>query len=213
MGIDKMASEYKTPLPAALAAMLETGINGVLSLDENSASRLQRLEDRVLELELKGIGILLYITATEDCFRVSTECEVEEVDTSISGTPAALFSLGMPEWSNNRAEVEINGNANLARDLEALFSKMEPDWGEPLSQVFGDVIGHQIGSALKQGADWAKNAASSTATTVADYLRDESGMTVTRKSLDEFLDGVDQLSDATDRLEARLRNLRQEPPK
>ena len=204
-------SEYRTPLPAAMAAMLETGINGVLSLDENSASRLQRLDGKVLELDMKGVGITLFITASEQRFRVSTEYE-GEIDTTISGTPGALFALGMPEWGNSSSDVAISGNANLARDLEALFSKMEPDWGEPLSQVFGDVIGYQIASALKQGADWAKSAASSTAATVADYLRDESGMLVDRNSLDEFLDGVDQLREAADRLEARLRNISEEPP-
>jgi ubiquinone biosynthesis protein UbiJ len=204
--------DYKTPLPAAMAAMLETGINGVLSLDESSAARLQRLEDRVLQLDLQGIGITLFISADEGRFVVGTEYE-DEADTVISGTPGALFAFGLPEWGNSSSDVEISGNANLARDLEALFSKMEPDWGEPLSQVFGDVIGHQIASALKQGADWARTAATSTAETVADYLRDESGMTVDRSSLDEFLDGVDQMRDATDRLEARLRNLREEQQK
>ncbi len=205
-----MGTDYKTPLPAAMAAMLEAGINGVLALDENSGSRLERLEGRVLELELKGIGITLYLTASDGRFRVSTENE-NEVDATISGTPGALFAFGMPEWGNSSSDVDISGNANLARDLEALFGKMEPDWAEPLSQVFGDVIGHQIAAALKQGADWARSAANSTAETVADYLRDESGMTVDRNSLDEFLDGVDQLRDAADRLEARLRNLREEP--
>lgn len=211
MGTSEMTSQYKTPLPAALAAMLETGINAVLALDENSAVRLQRLEGRLLELELKGIGINLFITASDDRFRISTEHD-GEVDTRISGTPGALFALGVPEWGNARSDVEISGNANLARDLEALFSKMEPDWGEPLSQVFGDVIGHQIATAFKQGADWARDAATATATSMADFLRDESGMIVDRNSLDEFLDGVDQLRDAADRLEARLRRLREEPP-
>ena len=192
-----------------MAAMLEAGINGVLALDENSAERLQRLQDRVLELELQGIGITLYITASDGRFRVSTEND-GDIDTTISGTPGALFAFGLPEWGNSRSDVEISGNANLARDLEALFSKMEPDWAEPLSQVFGDVIGHQIATALKQGAEWARDAANSTAETVTSYLRDESGMIVDRNSLDEFLDGVDQLRDAADRLEARLRNLREE---
>ena len=193
-----------------MAAMLETGINGVLSLDENSAGRLQRLEGRVLELELQGVGITLYITANDDRFRVSTEHE-GEIDTTISGTPGGLFAFGMPEWASNSSGVEISGNANLARDLEALFSKMEPDWAEPLSQVFGDVIGHQLASLFKQGTDWAKSAASSSAESVAEFLREDSGMTVDRNSLDEFLDGVDQLRDATDRLEARMSSLREEP--
>ena len=209
MGTFEMTSQYRTPLPAAMAAMLETGINGVLSLDENSAARLERLEGRVLELELNGIGITLYITASADRFGVSTEHD-GDIDTTISGTPGALFALGMPEWANSRSGVSISGNANLARDLEALFSKMEPDWGEPLSQVFGDVIGHQLGSLFKQGAEFAKNTATSTAEMVADYLRDESGLTVDRTSLEAFLDGVDQLRDGADRLEARLRNLREE---
>ena len=48
--------EYRTPLPGILAAMLESGINRVLAMDPNTPQRLRRLDGRMLQLDLEGIG-------------------------------------------------------------------------------------------------------------------------------------------------------------
>ena len=47
--------EYRTPLPAILAGMLEASINRILALDEDSPVRLQRLDDRLLNDILPAI--------------------------------------------------------------------------------------------------------------------------------------------------------------
>jgi hypothetical protein len=51
--------DYRTPMPGILALTLETAINRILALDEDSAARLQRLDNRMLRLDLEGIGITI----------------------------------------------------------------------------------------------------------------------------------------------------------
>ena len=51
---------YRTPLPAILAAMLETAINRVLALDDETPARLQHLDGRMLQLDLEGVSISLF---------------------------------------------------------------------------------------------------------------------------------------------------------
>ena len=86
-----------------------------------------------------------------------------EPDTVISGSPAALFTMAAPEglgdWGSEGSRVSITGDANLARDLERLFSQLDPDWEGSLSRVFGDVWGHQVAAGIRTGAGQARQAA------------------------------------------------------
>ena len=133
--------------------MLETAINRLLDLDENTPERLERLEGRMLQLDIEGIGITLFFAFNGQHVEVGTKSE-HEPDTVISGSPYALFSMAVPDeignWGTPESRVTITGDANLARDLERLFSRLDPDWEGRLSRIFGDVWGHQVRTGCKQ---------------------------------------------------------------
>ena len=71
----------------------------------------------------------------------------------------------------------------------------------------GETAGFQFASGLKQGADAVQEAARQTADMAGAWFRDESDMVARPEELGEFSDSVDGLSDAIERLEARIRNL------
>ena len=52
--------------------------------------------------------------------------------------------------------------------------------------------------------DWGRKASSAFATNVAEYLQEEGRDVPTRVEVEEYLEAVDQLREATDRLDARL---------
>ena len=167
-------ADYITPLPAMLALALETAINQVLQLDLESPSRVNKLEGRLLQLDLEGLNISLFFTFKHGNVRVSLDAE-ETADTTISGTPVALFSMAEPEdtdWGLPDSKVQINGDASLARDLERIFSKLEPDWEGPLSGMLGDVAGHQVAQGIRQGVEAAKETASTASKIFADFMKD-----------------------------------------
>lgn len=166
--------EYLTPLPALLAHTLETAINKVLQLDMESPARVNKLQGRLLQVDLKGLAITLFFTFKHGVVRVSLEADGQP-DTVISGTPVALFSIAEPEgaeWGLPDSKVQINGDASLARDLERIFSKLEPDWEGPLAGMFGDVAGHQIAQGLKQGAESARETARSASKVLSEIIKD-----------------------------------------
>jgi ubiquinone biosynthesis protein UbiJ len=204
-------AEYKTPLPQLFADTLEAGINKVLALDQDSARRLQKLEDRILQLDLEGLGITLYLTAESGAVLISLSMEGEP-DTVISGTPFALFAMAAPgdtgSWDLPGSRVRISGDANLARDMEQAFSQLDPDWEQPLASLFGDVIGFQFAAGLKQGVEAVREAAQSTVEMAGSYLRDEATALVRPFEMKSFGDDVDKLREAVSRLEDRLKNLR-----
>jgi len=206
-----MASNYKTPLPQLLADTLEAGVNQVLALDQESARRLEKLEGRILQLDLEGLGITLYFTAESGAVLISLSLEGEP-DTVISGTPFALFAMAAPgdtaSWGLPGSRVQISGDANLARDMEQVFSQLDPDWEQPLASLFGDVIGFQFAAGLKQGVEAVREAAQSTAEMAGAYLRDEASALVRPFEIKSFGDDVEKLRNAVESLEARLKKIR-----
>lgn len=157
-----------------LAFALETAINNFLQMDEKSPERVRKLEGRLLQVDLKGLGITLFFTFKHGVVRVRLEAEGTP-DAVISGTPIALFKMAEPEeadWGLPDSKVHINGDASLARDLERIFRKLEPDWEGPLAGMFGDVAGHQIAQGLRQGAETAKETVRSAGKVISEIIKD-----------------------------------------
>lgn len=217
--------DYRTPLPALLAASLQASLNAILDLDRNSTARIGRLSGRVLKLVLEGTGVELYFTAGSQGIEVLLEppaspesVDQREADATVRGTPAALFSMaasGLGEgWSSPGSTVSIAGDAGLARDFERLFSRLDPDVEGSLSGMFGDVFGHQLAFGLRQGARRARETAGVAREVLGEVLREgarggRSGPLIGRAEARRFADAVDELRDAVERLEARLRIMAQ----
>ena len=64
-------------------------------------------------------------------------------------------------------------------------------------------------SAVRQGLAHAKETASHLTTDTADWLRDEARLAIAPGEVEGFLDGVDELRERSERLEARLARLEQ----
>lgn len=207
--------QYRTPLPSIMATMLETAINRVLALDEDTPARLQHLDDRMLQLDLEGVGISLFFAFTATRVHVSIDSS-DEPDTIISGSPFALFAMAVPEgdggWGGAGSRVNISGDATLARDLERLFSRLDPDWESTLARLFGDVWGHQVAAGIRNGAEQAKEAASKTAEMVSEFLKRDDGTLVKVAEISDFADAVDETREAVERLEAKLTVMQENHP-
>jgi ubiquinone biosynthesis protein UbiJ len=200
--------EYKTPLPGILAAMLESAINRLLDLDDDTPERMERLQGRMLQLNIEGVGVTLFFAFNGRQVEVGTRSEYEP-DTVISGVPVALFAMAVPDgisnWGAPESRVSITGDANLARDLERLFSRLDPDWEGRLSRIFGDVWGHQVAAGLRAGAEQARDAAENAGDMISEYLQQNQGPVIRREEIEEFTQSVADASDSVDRLEARIR--------
>lgn len=205
-------SAYRTPLPALLATTLEAAINRLLAMDEEAPQRLAALKGRQVKVELDGAGIDLYFVFSE--FRVAVNLDAEgEPDTVISASPFALFAMALPDgeqsWGRPGSGVRISGDALLARDLERLFSRLDPDWEAQLSNWFGEVAGYQLASGARGAAEQFRATLATLEDMTADFLQRPASPVAQKEEIASFGKAVDTLRDATGRLEARLRLLRE----
>ncbi|MCU0988327.1 MAG: SCP2 sterol-binding domain-containing protein [Xanthomonadales bacterium] len=200
--------DYRTPLPGLLAATLETAINRILALDDASNERLQRLDGRMLRLDLQGLGIELFFAFNGPHVEVGTRSR-HEPDTVVSGSPFALFSMAAPDqaarWGEPASRVTISGDATLARDLERLFAQLDPDWEGRLARLLGDVWGHQVAAGLRAGAAQARQSAGNAGEMLREYLQGSRGPLARTEEIEAFGAAVDELGADAERLEARLR--------
>ena len=207
-------AEYRTPLPGILAALLEGGVNRILAMDRNAPQRLQRLDNRMLQLDIEGLGITLYFAFSDHRVEVGTRSDAEP-DTVISGSPTALFAMAAPEgagnWGSDASRVSISGDATLARDLERVFSQLEPDWEGSLSRIFGDVWGHQVATGLRSGAAQAKETVSTAGEMVDEYHKSAQGPVILSNEFAEFADAVDELDETSERIAERLGEIEKAP--
>jgi ubiquinone biosynthesis protein UbiJ len=138
-----------------------------------------------------------------------------EPDTVISGSPFALFSMAAPDeaarWGEPASRVTITGDATLARDLERLFSQLDPDWEGRLSRLLGDVWGHQVAAGLRAGAAQAKQSASSAGEMLREYLQGSRGPLARREEVETFDAAITELAEDVERLERRVRKVTDGP--
>ena len=193
-----------------LAAVLETAINRWLRLDETSLDRLQPLQGRIIEWYIDGLGRSLYFVPGPQSMQVLSRYE-GEVDTTISaGLGGLLQSLTRrPEDALFEHSLRISGDTELGQAFQDLLTSVDVDWEEQLSHITGDSIAHQAGKTLRALQLWLSDSSRTLRLDLSEYLQEEARILPTRIEIQHFLDQVDQLRTDTDRLEARIRRLRQ----
>ena len=189
---------------------LEAALNRVLALDPDARSSLRALDGRRVALKVESPPLALEVRVEGDALRVGPLDGEREPDLGVRGTLAGLLGQ-LPMFRRDDAppvgKLRIEGDAELARRLQALAHNFDPDWHKPFADVFGDVIGVQVANAfataLKQARDFATNGAE----TLAEYVTEESRDVVPKAELEAFHDDVDALRDDVERLAARIARL------
>jgi ubiquinone biosynthesis protein UbiJ len=102
----------------------------------------------------------------------------------------------------------VSGDAELARRLQTLAGRFDPDWQQPFVAVFGDLIGVQIANGVRRALEQLRDLGGSLARNAADFVTEESRDVVGREELNAFHDDVDAIRDDVERLQARVERLR-----
>lgn len=197
-------SRYLTPFPGLLARAIEQALNQAIAADPAGRERLAILEGRGIKLALSGLGIDLYFSGEPGRLTVLAESDLPP-DTVIRGSPAALLAMAAPDWFGKHSGVRIEGDAGAAQALEQLLRKLDPDWEGMLTDQLGDVLGHQVWRFLKDGLLSSRRLAGVAGEQFGHYLREESGLLTTRAEFQAFSRDIDEVREAVDRMEVRLR--------
>lgn len=196
------------PLRTLGGRALETALNHALSLDPDSQASLKTLEGRRLDVHLRGPDLVMAMRVVEGKLKVGPS-DAEQPALRVSATPGGLLAMVMHAGHEGIApgKVDIAGDADLARRLEKLARGYAPDFEAAFARVFGDVIGVQLARAFAKALSHVRDSGRHFAEDGADWLREESRLSVAPGEMDDFLDEVDHLRERAERLNARIQRL------
>lgn len=200
---------FNWKVPAGRA--LEAALNRALALDPDTRAALGPLDGRSVELTVESPPLALRLRVEGERLVVGPADPGNEPDLGVRATLAGLLAQ-LPMFRRDDAppvgRMRVSGDADLARRLQRLAERFDPDWQQPFVAMFGDVVGVQMANAVAAGLRHARDAGRDLAETAAEYVTEESRDVVPRAELDAFHDDVDTLRDDASRLAARISRLR-----
>jgi len=189
---------------------LEAALNRALALDPDTRAALAPLDGRSIELTIDAPSLALQLRVQGERFVVGPVDASREPDLAVRSTLAGLLAQ-LPFLKRNDAptvgRMRVSGDAELARHLQRLAGRFDPDWQQPFASVFGDVLGVQVANAFASALKQARATASALAESAAEYVTEESRDVVGRDELNAFHDDVDAIRDDVERVAARVARL------
>lgn len=196
---------------ALLANPLGRALDHLLELDPDARERLRPLAGRQLVLQLKGTPARIRLALDADArWSVALQRDAQtgeatpvEADLRLTASPGTILRL-LASGEAGVGQLRIEGDAELARQLERLARSWTPDLDAVFTRPFGDVLGFQLARVARALGQGVRRGLQRATVQVSEYLVEESRDVVSRTELDVFLDDVDTLRDRVDGLERRL---------
>ena len=202
-------SPFNWKVPAGRA--LEAALNRALALDPETRAALAPLQGRSVELAVESPPLAMRLLVEGERLTVGPAEPGNEPELGVRSTLGGLIA-NLPMLRRDDAppvgRMRVSADADLARRLQRMAERFDPDWQQPFVAVFGEVIGVQVAKAIASGLRHARDAGRDLAETAAEYVTEESRDVVARAELDAFHDDVDTLRDDAARLAARVARLR-----
>ena len=106
-----------------------------------------------------------------------------------------------------RAQIEIDGPADLAGAVDAVVRDLGWDFEEDLSRVFGDVVAHRLASGGRVFAAWQREALTRLGENFTEYWVEERPLLLRPADAQRFRDDATRLRDEVAQLEKRIERL------
>ena len=175
-------------------------INHLLKAAPWALQRLAPHAGKTIAVRVGPIPLKLSIDSTGE-FRSAQSDVTADVTVDINPT---IFMRVLTEGRGALTNADISGDTSLAQTLAFLAQNLRWDYEEDLSKVVGDVAAHRIGSTARGIGDWAKGSADSFMQMSTDFWTEERPTIAKSDDVAEFVASVDELRDATARLEKRI---------
>jgi ubiquinone biosynthesis protein UbiJ len=195
---------------SAPLAICESTVNRLLALDLENARRLADVQGLVLLIDIKGLGIQVFIVPGIDSVQLFNTYAAEP-DCTIRGTPATLIEAVMSSNGTSQVfagQLEIIGDNYIAQRLFAVIHSLNIDWETVLNPLLGEQVSSKLSHSVQNTQARVKQSCHSFLTTVRHYLvNQEHGVLPDDTELTMFLNHVDQLRDDIERLSVRIDHL------
>lgn len=134
--------------------------------------------------------------------------EAEAPDARIRLTPDILGEF-LTDRNSTWRKVQAEGDTDFLQAIAKVATHLRWDIEEDLSRLTGDIAAHRIVRVGRSLAGWPGEAGANLAAGTAEYLTEEIHLLVTPLEAQRFVEEVDALRDAVERLDKRIGLLEQ----
>lgn len=188
---------------------MEQTINTALSMDPAAQSKLKPLNGCVLEVHIRNANQSLFIgTKGGKVVLLSAE---QAPTVTLSGTVSAFIQVAVLRKADEllrRREIEFSGDAVRAQQIQRFASQLDIDWEGLLAKFVGDTPARLLGSGAKQMLTIARTFSQNFVGDLEEYMKFEMRFLPSRRMSEKQFQAIDQVRLATDRLEARVKSLK-----
>jgi len=199
-----------TKLPHTITTLIEIALNRYLDMDPDTKATMPAMAGKVIKITIREMDLPLIMRVSDNRIDVLSSYDLD-IDSEMRASVFSLMKLGMAGDASASAmggDIEMSGDLETGRQFRDLLSKVDIDWEEILSQYAGDIVAHKIGNSVRMLANWGKKTADSLRKDVSEYLQEESRQIPSQYEIKEYLAKVDDIRLASDRAEARVKQLK-----
>jgi len=199
-------------LNVATFAALERAINAALAMDPATRQRLQALDGNCFLLEFTEPAIKVYVLIDEDHINLPVFYEAKPT-THLIGPLSEFITLAA---AKDKPSALVNSGVRLQGDsaplirLADVLADVELDWEGELAKLVGDVPAHMFGAASRQFLRFGKRTHETFLRHLEEYLHEEARLLPTQLEVEDFISGVQKLSQDVERIDARIKRLQQQ---
>ena len=201
----------------AFAKLLESAVNRALIYDPGSRAALDKLAGKILGVQFTRPAIDLFCVFEQGRVRLNFYGD-EPADCTLTGSlPAVLGLLRREHPSLAGTGVTVVGDLVLLQKLQRVLAALELDWEQAVNEAAAGVVGaanadllvHPVAHFLRGRGQWVRRQAETAPDWLHDFITEELRLLPSPHEVAAFARDIDELRSATERLEARLRQLRQ----
>jgi ubiquinone biosynthesis accessory factor UbiJ len=192
-------------MTSGLLRPFEEMLNRRIAGSSRARAMLAALAGRSMELRFAATPLRVRLAESSGTLTMRPAGE-EPADAVIEGTPLSFLRLATDDAARSirAGGMDVRGDAEIAEGFRRLLEAARPDFEEELSRFTGDAAAHYLAGFARDAAAFGRRAGDTLARNTAEYLTEESRDLPVRVEVEEFLEDVDRLREAVDRLESRV---------
>lgn len=201
-------------LNTLLCQALTLFINPCLALDPELETLLTTLKGKSLGIVVSDWHIALSIHPTNK--NITIRPSTTHSDVLLTGKLFDLAGLALaknPQTILAKGTITLKGPLGILTAYQRFFQRLDLDWEGFLATFMGDTLAHQLMKSVHGVIDLKKKNHQRSIADITDFFQEESQLLPPREEVEDFFEDVRDLTDAVDRLAAKVAQLSSHHPR
>jgi len=209
--IRELSLNMATMLSTSALLILESSLNQLIATDSVTVAALAKLSGKVIEFKVIDAPIHCYILPYAQ--GIELQQHYESIAHSIlTGSLKNFRELALSEDSSEHFfgnGISISGDTQLAATFARILNNAKIDWQGIIASLSGDLVAAELANLFNRSKTQFNITKSSLELNIAEYLQEEVRTLPSPVEVEAFIEDIDGVRSAADRLEARLNILEQ----